>query len=207
MWCLSLGLLPVEGTPNATFGIMSCSAAIPNPVSKATALFIRFDETEMNNLDPANFWGTRPPYVDFYRHRVPKDCVGHLEVVYHNHWDFMQRFPLGRSTREHFFKLLGCVINHIKHNFVDTVSVERFLQWRAVDAIDTRLESLWKEIADLEAHHERFLSDMIGSNRFQGETLISGLWSPIMYSATYYLRRFSSPLWYTWFPLALITIW
>ena len=54
----------------------------------------------------------------------------------------MQRFPLGRSTREHFFKLLGCVINYIKHNFVDTISVERFLQWRAVDAIDTRLESL-----------------------------------------------------------------
>nr|POF13423.1 hypothetical protein CFP56_22942 [Quercus suber] len=41
--------------------------------------------------------------------------------------DFMQRLPLGRSTREHFFKLLGCVINHIEHNFVGTVSAERIL--------------------------------------------------------------------------------
>ena len=33
--------------------------------------------------------------------------------------------------REHFLKLLGSVMNDIEHNFIDTVSVERILQWRA----------------------------------------------------------------------------
>lgn len=124
---ISLGSLPTEGTPSATFEIRSSSATIPNPVSKATALFICSDQTKMNNLNPADFWGTRPPYVDFYRYQVPGDYVDHLEAVNHNNGDFMQRFPLGHSTREHFFKLLGCVINHIEHNFVDTVSAERIL--------------------------------------------------------------------------------
>ena len=43
----------------------------------------------------------------------------------------MQGFCLGRSAREHFLKLLGSVVNDIEHNFVDTVSTKRILQWRA----------------------------------------------------------------------------
>ena len=43
----------------------------------------------------------------------------------------MQGFCLGRSAREHFLKLLGSVMNDIEHNFVDIVSFERILQWRA----------------------------------------------------------------------------
>ena len=43
----------------------------------------------------------------------------------------MQGFRLGRSAREHFLKMLGCVLNDIEHNFIDTVSAERILQWRA----------------------------------------------------------------------------
>ena len=43
----------------------------------------------------------------------------------------MQDFRLGRSAREHFLKILGCVLNDIEHNFIDTVSAERILQWRA----------------------------------------------------------------------------
>ena len=27
--------------------------------------------------------------------------------------------------------MLGCVLNDIEHNFIDTVSAERILQWRA----------------------------------------------------------------------------
>jgi len=80
-------------------------------------------------------------------------------------------------------------MNNIKHNFVDTVSTERILQWRAaiqelvsisfavefildhlreiarvffmrrvqpaVDAIDTRIEALRKEVADLEGRREQ----------------------------------------------------
>ena len=90
----------------------------------------------------------------------------------------MQGFRLGYSVREHFLKLLGSVMNDVEHNFVDTVSSERILQWRAtvqelisvgfavkfildhlreitraffmkkvqpaVDAIDTRIETLKK---------------------------------------------------------------
>ena len=44
----------------------------------------------------------------------------------------MQGFFFGHSAREHFLKMLGCVLNDIEHSFVDTVSTERILQWRVV---------------------------------------------------------------------------
>ena len=89
-----------------------------------------FDQLEINDLDPANFWGSGPPYVEFHSFTVPQDCASHLEVVFSSQGDFMQGFRLGRSAREHFLKLLGSVMNDIEHNFVDTVSSERILQWR-----------------------------------------------------------------------------
>ena len=52
-------------------------------------------------------------------------------MIYNSHGNFMQDFRLGRSAREHFLKMLGCVLNDIEHNFIDTVSAERILQWRA----------------------------------------------------------------------------
>ena len=45
----------------------------------------------------------------------------------------------------------------------------------AVDAIDTRIEALKKEAADLEECRERLLSGVAGPNRFGDQTLISGL--------------------------------
>ena len=44
-----------------------------------------------------------------------------------------------------------------------------------VDAIDTRIEALKMEVADLEARRERFLSGVAGPSRFKDQTLISGL--------------------------------
>ena len=43
----------------------------------------------------------------------------------------MHGFPFGRSAREHLLKLVGSVTNDIEHNFINTVSVKRILQWRA----------------------------------------------------------------------------
>ena len=68
--------------------------------------------------------------MDFYGFRVPEDCVSHLVMIYSSHGNFMQDFRLGRSAREHFLKMLGCVLNDIEHNFIDTISTERILQWR-----------------------------------------------------------------------------
>ena len=45
----------------------------------------------------------------------------------------------------------------------------------AIDAIDTRIEALWKEVADLEGRRKRLLSSIGGSNRFKDQPLISGL--------------------------------
>ena len=42
----------------------------------------------------------------------------------------MQGFPLGHFAREHFIKLLRCVMNDIDHDFIDTISIERILKWR-----------------------------------------------------------------------------
>ena len=41
-------------------------------------------------------------------------------------------FRLSRSARKHFLRMLGSVMNDVEHNFVDTVSTERILQWRAM---------------------------------------------------------------------------
>ena len=79
------------------------------------------------DLDLANFWGAGVLYVDFHGFRVPKECIAHLEEVYNSRGDFMQGFLFGQSTREHFLKLLGSVMNDIEHNFIDTMFVERIL--------------------------------------------------------------------------------
>ena len=44
----------------------------------------------------------------------------------------MQGFRLGCFARENFLRMLTSVMNDIEHNFLDTVSIERILQWRAV---------------------------------------------------------------------------
>ncbi|XP_065628427.1 uncharacterized protein LOC111985721 isoform X2 [Quercus suber] len=196
-------------TAPSQFEVGSSSATVPDPAREAAAFFTRFDQPEVNNLDPANFWGARSPYVDFHGFRVPGECAPHLEAVYRSHGDFMRGFFLGRSTREHYLKLLGSVMNDIEHNSIDTISAERILQWKAavqelirvgfavefmldhlreiaqaffmkkvqsaVDAIDTRIKALKKEVAGLERSRERLLSGVVGPSRFEDQTLISGL--------------------------------
>ena len=48
----------------------------------AAFFFVRFDQPEVNDLGPAKFWASGPPYVDFYDFRVPQDCVSHLVMIY-----------------------------------------------------------------------------------------------------------------------------
>ena len=117
-----IGSLP---TAPPQFEVGSSSATIPDPANEAAAFFARFDLPEVNDLAPADFWGSGPPYVDFHGFRVPKDCVSHLVMVHSNRGDFIQGFCLGRFAREHFLKMLGSVMNDIEHNFVGTISIER----------------------------------------------------------------------------------
>ena len=113
------------------FEVGSSSVTILDPTHEAAAFFACFDQLEVNDLGPTDFWGFGPPYADFHGFRVPEDCVSHLVMVHSNRGDFMQGFRLGRSTREHFLRMLGSVMNDIEYNFVDTISTERILQWRA----------------------------------------------------------------------------
>ena len=123
-----IGPLP---TAPSQFEVGSSSTTIPDPASEAAIFFAHFDQPEVNDLSPVDFWAFGPTYVDFHGFRVPEDCVSHLVMVYGSHGDFMQGFRLGRSSRKHFLKMLGSVMNDIEHSFVDTVSTERILQWRA----------------------------------------------------------------------------
>ena len=100
-------------------------------MSGVAAFFTRFDQSEVNDLGLVEFWGSGPPYVDFHGFQVPEDCVSHLVIIYSSRGDFMQGFCLGHSAKEHFLRMLRSVMNDIEHNFVDTVSTERILQWRA----------------------------------------------------------------------------
>ncbi|XP_075669704.1 uncharacterized protein LOC142639400 [Castanea sativa] len=171
-----------------------------DPVSEAAAFFTHFDQHEVNDLDPADFWGFGPLYINFHSFSVPEDCASHLEAVYSSRGEFMQGFHLDRFAKEHFLKLLGSVMNDIEHNFVNIVSTERILQWKAairelvsvgfvmefvldhlreiaqaffirrvqpaIDAIDTCIEALRKEVADLEGRREHLLSSIGGSSYF-----------------------------------------
>ena len=110
------------------FEVGSNFVTIPNPTNEVTAFFTCFDQPEVNDLGPADFWGSGPSYADFHGFRVPEDCVSHLVMIHSNHGDFMQGFRLGRFAREHFLRMLGSVMNDIEHNFVDTVSIEMILQ-------------------------------------------------------------------------------
>ena len=44
--------------------------------------------------------------------------------MYNSRGDFMQGFLFGQSTREHFLKLMGSVMNNIEHKFIDIVSAK-----------------------------------------------------------------------------------
>ena len=121
-----IGPLP---TIPSQFEAGSSSTAVPDDV---VTFLARFDQPKVNDLGSADFWASGPPYVDFYGFRVPEDCVSHLVMIYSNRGNFMQEFRLGRSARENFLKMLRCVLNDIKHNFIDSVFAERILQWRAV---------------------------------------------------------------------------
>ena len=123
-----IGPLP---TVPSQFEVGSSSTTISDLMSEATAFFTRFDQPEVNDLGPAEFWGSGPLFVDFHDFRVAEDCVSHLATIYSSRGDFMQGFRLGRSPGEHFLRMLGSIMNDIEHNFVDTVSTKRILQWRA----------------------------------------------------------------------------
>ena len=129
--CFFFSLIGTLPTASFQFEVGSSSATILDPVQEAATFFARFDQPKVNDLGSADFWGSGPPYADFHGFRVPEDCVSHLVMVHCNCGDFMQEFRLGRSAREHFLRMLGSVMNDIEHNFVDTVSTERILQWRA----------------------------------------------------------------------------
>ena len=122
---LYIGPLP---TAPSQFEVGSSSTAVLNPANDVATFFAHFDQPEINDLGPADFWASGPPYVDFYGFRVPEDCISHLVMIYSSCGNFMQEFRLGHSAREHFLKMLGCVLNDIEHSFVDTVSTERILQ-------------------------------------------------------------------------------
>ena len=123
-----IGPLP---TVPSQFEVGSNSTTISDLMSEAAAFFTRFDQPEVNDLGPAEFWGSGPLFVDFHGFRVAEDCVSHLATIYSSRGDFMQGFRLSRSPREHFLRMLRSIMNDIEHNFVDTVSTERILQWRA----------------------------------------------------------------------------
>ena len=53
--CFFPGPTPVKVPPSSWFEVGSSSTTIPDPLSKAATFFIRFDQPETNDLDPADF--------------------------------------------------------------------------------------------------------------------------------------------------------
>ena len=67
---------------------------------------------------------------------------------------------------------VGFVLDHLRE--VARTFFTRRVQ-PAVDAIDTRIEILKNEVADLEGRRECLLSSIGGPSRFEDQTLISEL--------------------------------
>ena len=63
-----LGLLP---TVTSQFEVGSSFAVVPDPMGEAAAFFAHFNQPKINDLDPTDFWGSGPPYVDFHGFKVP----------------------------------------------------------------------------------------------------------------------------------------
>ena len=67
--CFMLSLLLIV---LSQFEVGNSFVTVPNPMSEAATFFTRFDQPEVNDLDPIDFWGFGPPYVDFHGFWVPK---------------------------------------------------------------------------------------------------------------------------------------
>ena len=63
-FCLAFPFLigPLPTIPSQ-FEAGSSSAAVSDD---AAAFLVCFDQSEVNDLGPADFWASGPPYVDFY---------------------------------------------------------------------------------------------------------------------------------------------
>ena len=71
---------------------------------------------------------------------------------------------------------MGFAVEFILDHFLEIARVFFMRKVQpAIDAIDTRIEALWKEVADLEDRRKHLLSSIGGSSCFVDQPLISGL--------------------------------
>ena len=82
---------------------------------------------------------------------------------------FLPRRSYGRRSQSRSWSLLDHLREITRSFFIRRIQP-------AVNAINTRFESLKKEAADLEARHERLLSSVTSLSHFEDQTLISSLW-------------------------------
>ena len=82
---------------------------------------------------------------------------------------FLPRRSCGRRLQSRSWSLLDHLREITRSFFIRRIQP-------IVNAINTHFESLKKEVADLEARHERLLSSITSLSHFEDQTLISGLW-------------------------------
>ena len=82
---------------------------------------------------------------------------------------FLPRRSYGRRSQSRSWSLLDHLREITRSFFIRRIQP-------IVNAINTHFESLKKEVADLEARHERLLSSITSLSHFEDQTLISGLW-------------------------------
>ena len=65
-------------TALSQFEVGSSSVTIPNLANEAAAFFARFDQPEVNDLGPVDYWASGPSYVDFCKVEFNQPCVGFI---------------------------------------------------------------------------------------------------------------------------------
>lgn len=99
-----------------------------------------------------------------------------MNDIEHNFVDtiFAKRILQWRATVQELVSV-GLAIEFILDHFREIAQAFFIKKVQpAVNVIDTCIEALRKEVADLEGRRERLLSSVSGSNHFGDQTLISG---------------------------------
>ncbi|KAL0010232.1 hypothetical protein SO802_005340 [Lithocarpus litseifolius] len=59
-------LLHAEGAQSVVMDAGRSFSTVVDLMEEVTSFFVRFEQRESNDLDPVDFWGIGPPYVDFH---------------------------------------------------------------------------------------------------------------------------------------------
>ena len=110
-----------------TPGVATLDPALRLPTFQA-----RFDLLEFNSLPASHFHHFVSSYGSFLRFSVPKEDLPLLEGLFKRHGDFTSGFRGSVFLGNILIELLCAMLISLKDSSLDSLSEEKFLEWRGV---------------------------------------------------------------------------